>query len=56
MDEQIMVRKTSEDDGENSRWTLVVGSEPILAIRTADTLPTAKAVEYLFRELVRNRQ
>jgi hypothetical protein len=56
MDEQIMVRKTSEDDGENSRWALIVGSEPVVAIRTADTLPKARAVEYLFMELVRNRQ
>jgi hypothetical protein len=56
MDEQIMVRKTDEDDGEHSMWTLVVGSEPVVAIRTADTLSKAKAVEYLFTELVSNRQ
>jgi hypothetical protein len=43
MDEQIMVRKTSEDDGEKIRWSLVVGSEPVVAIRTADTLPKEKA-------------
>jgi hypothetical protein len=56
MDEPIIVRKTSEDDGEKTRWSLVVGSEPVVAIRTANTLPKAKAVEYLFRELVNNRQ
>ena len=51
-----MVRKTNEDDGEHSMWMLVVGSEPVVAIRTAHTLSKAKAVEYLFRELVSNRQ
>jgi len=56
MDEQIMVRRISEDDGEHSTWALIVGSEPLIAIRTADTLPKAKAVEYLFTELVRQRQ
>jgi hypothetical protein len=56
MDEQITVRKISDDDGEHSRWALLVGSEPVVAIRTADTLPKAKAVEYLFSELVRKPQ
>jgi hypothetical protein len=56
MDEQIMVRKISEDDGEHSTWALIVGSEPVVAIRTADTLPKAKAVEYLLTELVGKRQ
>jgi hypothetical protein len=56
MDEQIMVRKASEDDGEKVRWSLVVGSDVVVAIRTADTLPKERAVEYLFRELVRDRQ
>ncbi len=55
MDEPITVRKTSENDGSNSRWSLLVGSEPIVEIRTADTLPKARAVEYLFMELVRGR-
>jgi hypothetical protein len=54
MDEPITVRKTSDSDESYSRWALLVGSEPILEIRTADTLPKAKAVEYLFTELVRN--
>jgi len=54
MDEPITVRKTSESDS-NNRWSLLVGSEPIVEIRTADTLPKARAVEYLFRELVRIR-
>jgi hypothetical protein len=54
MDEQMMVRRITEDDGEHSTWTLVVGSQPVVAIRTADTLPKAKAVEYLFTELLRN--
>jgi hypothetical protein len=56
MDEQITVRKTSEDDGEHNRWALLVGSEPVVEIRTANTLPKARAVEYLFIELVRIRQ
>jgi hypothetical protein len=56
MDEQISVRKTNESDGEHSMWALLVGSEPIVAIRTAHTLPKAKAVEYLFAELVTKRQ
>jgi hypothetical protein len=54
MDEPITVRKTSENDGLNSRWALIVGSEPVVAIRTADSVPKAKAVEYLFRALTTN--
>jgi hypothetical protein len=56
MDEQIMVRRTSDDDGMHSMWALIVGSEPVVVIRTADTVPKAKAVGYLFRELVSERQ
>lgn len=56
MDEQIMVRRTSEDDGMHSMWALMVGSEPVVVIRTADTVPKAKAIGYLFRELVSERQ
>jgi hypothetical protein len=56
MDEEITVRKVIEDDGMNCRWALLVGSEPVVIIRTADTLPKAKAVEYLFKELVGTRQ
>ena len=52
MDEQITIRKITEDDGEHITWFLVVGSEPVVAIRTSDTLPKAKAIEYLFAELV----
>jgi hypothetical protein len=56
MDEQIVVRKTSDDDGLTSMWALIVGSEPVVVIRTADSLSKAKAVGYLFRELVSDRQ
>jgi hypothetical protein len=55
MDEPITVRMTSESDESNNRWGLLVGSEVLLEIRTADTLPKAKAVEYLFKELLRSR-
>lgn len=51
-----MVRQTSDDDGLHCVWSLIVGSEPIVAIRTADTVPKAKAIGYLFRELASNRQ
>lgn len=51
----MTVRMTSEGDGSNNMWALIVGSEPLVVIRTADSLPKAKAVEYLFRELVRDR-
>jgi hypothetical protein len=56
MDEEITVRKVTEDDGMNSRWALLVGSEPVVIIRTSENLPKAKAVEYLFKELVSTRQ
>ena len=55
MDEQLTVRKTDDDDGEHSIWSLIVGSDPVLSIRTSDNLPKPKAVEYLFMELVAGR-
>lgn len=55
MDEPITVRMMSENDGLNNRWVLVVGSEPVIAIRTADSVPKARAIGYLFRELIADR-
>ncbi len=56
MDESITVRMMSENDGTNTRWVLVVGEEPVVAILTPDSVPKAKAVGYLFRELIANRE
>jgi hypothetical protein len=56
MDEPITVRMMSENDGLNTRWVLLVGEEPVVAILTPDNVAKAKAVGYLFRELIANRQ
>ena len=55
MDEPITVRMMSENDGSNTRWVLLVGDEPMVAILTPESVPKVKAVGYLFRELIANR-
>ena len=47
-----MVRRTNDGGGSSCTWALFVGDEPLLAIRTTDSVPKSKAVQYLFKELM----